>query len=160
MNMTRKGKVARLPRAIREELNERLADGETAKSLVGWLNALPEVQAVVAAEFGGRAIREQNVSEWKQGGYEDWRVRQEAAELIGDGEVEMGDRSALTEALVFWVTARMAAATREVGRLKGKERWRVLGEICDRVVKLRRGDQQAQRLQFEREKLEVERSRR
>jgi len=83
MNTTRKGTVARLPRAIREELNERLADGETGKSLAGWLNSLPEVRAVLAAEFGGKAIREQNISEWKQGGYEDWRVLREAGELIG-----------------------------------------------------------------------------
>jgi hypothetical protein len=49
-------------------------DGEEGKRLVAWLNALPKVQAIVAAEFGGNAIREQNLSEWKQGGYRDWVV--------------------------------------------------------------------------------------
>jgi hypothetical protein len=58
MNLTRNGKIARLPLAVRQELNRRLDDGEQGKNLVAWLNALPEVQAIVAAEFGGKAIRE------------------------------------------------------------------------------------------------------
>ena len=78
MNPTRNGKIARLPRAVRLELNRRLDEGEQGKKLVVWLNALPEVQAIVAAEFGGKPIREQNLSEWKQGGYRDWVAQQEA----------------------------------------------------------------------------------
>jgi hypothetical protein len=46
-----------------------LSDGEPGRDLVAWLNGLPEVQRVVIAEFGGRPVREQNLSEWKQGGY-------------------------------------------------------------------------------------------
>jgi len=51
--MTRLGKIARLPRGIREELNRRLADGEVGRSLLEWLNALPEVTTALAAHFGG-----------------------------------------------------------------------------------------------------------
>src|SRR5712692_3098289 len=40
--MTHKGKIARLPLAIREQLNRRLQDGEIGKELVVWLNAAPE----------------------------------------------------------------------------------------------------------------------
>ena len=61
--MTRLGKIARLPRAVREQLNHRLADGEMGKRLVEWLNTLPVVHAVLTAEFGGRAINEQNLSD-------------------------------------------------------------------------------------------------
>ena len=50
---------------MRQELNRRLDEGEPGKKLVSWLNGLPEVQAIVAAEFGGKSIREQNLSEWK-----------------------------------------------------------------------------------------------
>ena len=49
--MTRVGKIARLPRALREQLNHRLQDGELGRRLVDWLNASPEVKAVLAAEF-------------------------------------------------------------------------------------------------------------
>jgi hypothetical protein len=38
MNVTRNGKIARLPRAMRDGLNRRLRDGEEGKKLVAWLN--------------------------------------------------------------------------------------------------------------------------
>ena len=63
MKNTRNGKIARLPRAIRNELNRRLDEGEQGKKLVAWLNTLPEARAIVAVEFGGKPIREQNLSE-------------------------------------------------------------------------------------------------
>lgn len=44
--MTRNGKIARLPREIREELNRRLDDGEQGVRLVEWLNGLPEVKRI------------------------------------------------------------------------------------------------------------------
>src|SRR5437667_9659731 len=81
MNSTRNGRIARLPLAVRQELNRRLDEGEQGKKLVAWLNGLPAVQAIAATEFGGKAIREQNLSEWKQGGYRDWRAQQEALEV-------------------------------------------------------------------------------
>jgi len=49
VTMTRNGKIARLPAAIREELNQRLFDGEPAKPLIEWLNGQPRVQAVLKA---------------------------------------------------------------------------------------------------------------
>ena len=66
--MTRNGKIARLPCRIRTQLNRRLQDGELGPQLVEWLNALPEAQKILAAEFGGRPINEQNLSEWRLGG--------------------------------------------------------------------------------------------
>ena len=50
---TRRGKIARLPLAVREELNSRLRNGEPGKDLVLWLNSLPAVQEVLAAQFQG-----------------------------------------------------------------------------------------------------------
>src|SRR5713101_7111978 len=44
--MSHKGKIARLPLAIREQLNRRLQDGEIGRDLVVWLNSAPAVQAV------------------------------------------------------------------------------------------------------------------
>jgi hypothetical protein len=43
--MTHNGKIARLPLAIRQQLNLRLQNGEMAQDLLSWLNQLPEVQA-------------------------------------------------------------------------------------------------------------------
>jgi hypothetical protein len=37
--------------AIQEQVNRRLENGEKARTLIAWLNALPEVQAMLAAEI-------------------------------------------------------------------------------------------------------------
>ena len=54
--MSRRGKIARLPEEIREELNRRLADGEPGSSLARWLNGLPAVREMLERYFGGRDI--------------------------------------------------------------------------------------------------------
>jgi hypothetical protein len=73
----RTGKIARLPGAIRLELNHRLHNGSLGRELVPWLNALPEVQQVLAARFASRPITEDNLSEWRHGGYQDWLLQEE-----------------------------------------------------------------------------------
>ena len=161
MNLTRNGKIARLPLAVRQELNRRLDEGEQGRKLVAWLNGLPAVQAIVATEFGGKAIREQNLSEWKQGGYRDWLAKQEAleiAERLREDATEWSaeGRGALTDTLAFWLVARYAVATRRVNETGGREGWRLLREMCGDIVELRKGDHSAERLQIERERLELE----
>jgi hypothetical protein len=79
--MTRTGKIARLPRIIRDQLNQRLDDGEQGAPLVAWLNSLPEVQAVLTRDFEGKAIRQQNLSEWRKGGYRDWQAKSDLLEM-------------------------------------------------------------------------------
>jgi len=115
--MTRLGKIARLPRETREELNVRLHNGEEGKDLVAWLNGLPGTQAVLAAKFGGRPISPQNLSEWKQGGYEDWRRHQEDCarllmEMAGDLEAEAGEVR-LEEDLATLMAMALARLLRE-----------------------------------------------
>src|SRR6266446_3589319 len=161
MNLTRNGKIARLPLAVRQELNRRLAEGEPGKKLVAWLNRLPEVQAILAAEFGGKPIREQNLSEWKQGGYRDWLAQREALEIadrLGEDATEWNaeGRASLTDTLALWLAARYAVATRRVAETAGREGWRLLREMCADIVELRKGDHTAERLQIERERLELE----
>jgi hypothetical protein len=43
--MTLIGKIARLPHQIRHPLNERLLDGQKAKTILPWLNSLSEVRS-------------------------------------------------------------------------------------------------------------------
>ena len=80
--MTRTGKIARLPHDIREQLNARLRSGEQGKTLLQWLNALPEAIAILAANFTGHPFTPANLTEWKRGGYQDWLVRQDALDLV------------------------------------------------------------------------------
>jgi hypothetical protein len=70
------GKIGRLPREIRNQLGQALHHGVPAVRLVAWLNSLPEVQAILARDFGGQPINNQNLSKWKVRGYPDWLQEQ------------------------------------------------------------------------------------
>jgi hypothetical protein len=163
MSITRNGKIARLPKTIRDELNRRLSDGEPGKDLVEWLNALPEVQKVVSAEFGGRRVREQNLSEWKQGGHRDWEQQQAALELVRSlsadaDELKAASAEGLSDKLGVWLAGRYAVATQMLASAEGgKMDWQRLRELCEDVVALRRGDHSAARLKVEQARLERER---
>ena len=159
--MTRTGKIARLPREIREQLNRRLEDGQPGTKLVIWLNALPEAQALLAGEFAGRAISEQNLSEWKQGGYRDWLARQEVLaqvrELAADAEELAGaTEGVLAEHLATVLTARYAAALADwqgEATDEFRRKLRSLRALCQDIVELRRGNHSAARLKIEQERL-------
>jgi len=68
----RTGKIARLPQPIREKLNQRLRDGQPGREIVIWLNELPEIKQLVSERFASYPTSENNVSEWRRGGYQDW----------------------------------------------------------------------------------------
>ena len=74
---TRRGKIAALPLAVREELNRRLDDGQSRKQILPWLNALPEVIKRVAEDFEGIRISDANLTAWRQTGYETWVKRRD-----------------------------------------------------------------------------------
>ena len=82
--MARIGKIGRLPQAVRAQLNSRLQDGHEGKLIVRWLNSLPEVKQVLAEGFDGRPISEQNLTDWRQGGYQEWVAYQEILAQAGD----------------------------------------------------------------------------
>jgi hypothetical protein len=71
--------------------------GLPGRQLAEWLNSLPEVHEVLHAFFEGRAISEQNLSEWRQGGFVEWQTRNElldrasnAADTSEDIDVRAG----------------------------------------------------------------------
>ena len=69
---TSTGKIARLPPRLREEVNRRIHFGESGPQILDWLNALPEVKAVLDTHFAGEAISPQNLSNWRGGQYQRW----------------------------------------------------------------------------------------
>ncbi|MDR3456918.1 MAG: hypothetical protein P4N60_05690 [Verrucomicrobiae bacterium] len=155
MNLTRNGKIARLPDGLREELNRRLLNGERGNKLVVWLNAQPEVQAVMAEEFDGGAIRPQNLSEWKQGGYADWLGQQEALKMLkklfSDGEVPFSAaQGPIADKTVAWLAARYLVEAQKLKAGEDEADWNRLRELCHDVLALRRANHHAQRLEFER----------
>jgi hypothetical protein len=162
--MTRNGKIARLPRDIRNQLNRRLQDGEPGSRLVEWLNSLPEAQKILAEDFGGRQISEQNVSSWKLAGYQEWLAQQEslaqARELAANaGELAEAAGGLLTDHLAAVLTARyarlLAGWNGEVDD-EFRRKLRALRVLSQDIVELRRGDHSAARLRIEQARLDRE----
>ncbi len=107
------GKVARLPKAVRDQVNLRLVNGETYAAIVDWLTAQ-----------GHPGFNEQNVLNWRTGGHQHWlrdqriseeiRARSEAAlDMVralredGDGQVH------ITEANEYLVASHLAEVLAE-----------------------------------------------
>ena len=163
--MARNGKIARLPRAVRSQLNSRLQEGEQGKPIVQWLNSLPEVQAVLNESFSGHPVTEQNLSDWRQGGFEEWRVCQDllsqAAELSAHRQelesVAPGQTPAdlLAEAVTFRYSAILAGQGTDLDE-QALTQLGALGRICQAVVQLRRSNQHATRQKIQSERWELE----
>src|SRR5665213_709443 len=103
--MTRRGKIARLPIKIRDQINTRLENGEEGIHILEWLNKLAETTELMKSEFDGLPINETNMSNWKLGGFRDWvthqeslddvrRVSADAAEVITESGAPLDDQLA------------------------------------------------------------------
>src|SRR5258708_39927482 len=66
----RNGKVARLPKATRDRINQMLLDG------------LPYSEIIHTVAADGKDLNEDNLSNWKAGGYQDWLREQQRVEII------------------------------------------------------------------------------
>ena len=75
--MGRISKIAKLPHSIREDLNLRLERSDTARSILEWLNPIPEVQELLKLHFNGDAVNEQNITNWRRSGFAVWQTRHE-----------------------------------------------------------------------------------
>jgi hypothetical protein len=80
----RTGKIARMPVAIRNEVNRRLFENESGARIVAWINEQPEALRVLDQYFGEEPVTPQNLSEWRHGGYRRWLDRIEEVERIRD----------------------------------------------------------------------------
>lgn len=67
--MARTGKIARLPRDLREQINEQIRDGKTARQIIDH-----------AARAGHPGLTDQNLTNWRQGGYQAWLDNQRRIE--------------------------------------------------------------------------------
>jgi len=165
--MTRTGKIARLPKYVRDQLNRRLEDGEQGKELVKWLNGLPGVQEGLKEQFGGRAVTEQNLSEWKQGGHQEWLRQEETRSLVSrlteqsDDLDEAADGMEISDRYASVLSVEFVALTKKLLEEKTdtKERWQCLREVFRELTQLRRDDHRAVRTVIKRDRWnrEVER---
>src|SRR5665213_723042 len=161
----RNGKIARLPLALREELNTRLECSEDGSDLLPWLNGLPDVQALLRDKFGGAEINKQNLSDWRQGGFQEWLARRSLAEEARElaqlsGLLETDTQCVLADAAAAVVAARLGTL---VAHWDGEvdeafeARTRILSRLGRSVTQLQRQAHQAAREQFDLEQLRAAR---
>ncbi len=70
----RTGKVARLPKALRDEVNLRLQNGGVYREIAQWLDKQPGA--------GADRFNEENLRAWFHGGHQDWLKQQTRTEEI------------------------------------------------------------------------------
>jgi hypothetical protein len=167
--MARTGKIARLPLAVREELNMRLRENESGKTLLAWLNELPQCQDA--------PINDANLSLWRQGGFVEWLDDQDRVhkiEKLSELSLRLAKASGgnLSEGLLAIAAGKLQEALEagcdvEIDEASGKEV--VNGVSVDKltaaVAKIRAMEIEAQKLEVKKievgqkgESLELERA--
>jgi hypothetical protein len=127
---------------IREELNLRLQNGAMGPEVLPWLNQLPETRAVLSKFFGGLEVSQQNLSDWRQGGYQEWlrlqernlRFRQIAEE--GTNLKRRQGHCDVFEDFARMSMAELAVDLDELDSLEGETRWKRLQGITREVARL------------------------
>jgi hypothetical protein len=133
---------------------------------VAWLNSLPEVQALLAAEFGGKPVREQNLSDWRKHGYKKWRRWREAQALVAETAALRTDPGSLMGNLATWGAVYYLVTMKEYvdqteeaqvaggGQLQAQPaKLKLMGQFCRDAVALQRNQYTGARLQMEQERL-------
>jgi hypothetical protein len=158
--MEHPGKISRLPRPIREQLNHRLENFEPGPRILKWLNSLPEVQAVLAAEFDSISVSKQNLSQWKKTGFRRWQLLRAAIEFATEDAPHLAPEpqslsASISSSLSRWIAMRFAAAAHAFVPSDDDplSEMRHLNELCASVTALRRGDLSAEHLLLEQKRL-------
>ncbi len=160
----RNGKIAKLPRSLRDQINRALDAGQSAVSIARGLNEIPQVKAMLEAHFGGKPISQQNLSEWKAGGYRDWQLRQElilqhqefAANIHELSQTAEGMANALFGMLLLDYARLLKNKDQETPEDFEKKRKALSAQLQD-IVKLRRCDVQARNVEVQEGRLERDR---
>jgi len=158
--MTRRSKIARLSKEIRDDLNQKIEDGACAKDLAEWLNGQEEVQSMLLCHFKGNAITEQNLSDWRNGGYLDWQRAQESwgwMQQLADEAGELKERGfgpKISDWFGTLMSAEITSTARELIQQESdpKKRWERLCEVYKQVTRLRHDDLAATRTRLRQEK--------
>ena len=156
----RNGKIARIPLEIREQLNCRLADGEPGIRLVEWLNSNPDVMKIMAEQFEGRPITENNLSEWRAGGYEEWLTLSaflDETRVLSENAGQVAATGISSDHLHIVLLAHHARLLRNLETMPENEfqtRLNTVRKLTASIMNMRRDELQRARLELQRERLE------
>ena len=139
--ITRTGKIAQLPKSIRDDLNHCLENGKQGPELLEWLNALPETKHVLAEKFDNQPITKSNLSDWRQGGFLEWQqdqAREARIQRISESgeslqQAETGD---LFENFARIAVAELMADLDGLQKLGGEQRTQYLHNLVRDLARL------------------------
>jgi hypothetical protein len=124
---------------------------------------LADVQAVLKATFGGTPINEQNLTNWRQGGFARWQQHREVMEFVrtlaeeSDGLGDAAGKISLADRLAEHVAVALAQQLRAAEALPdGPEKTRTVMEVSRELARLRWSNQGHQRLRMTTEDREAE----
>lgn len=144
--MARQGKIARLPHHLREKVNQRLLDGETAREILAWLNSEKDADTVWWQYFEGAPANPQNLSEWRTGGYREWLRRRHRADnlkTLSSYAMELAKSGGSISEGAAAIAAGQILETLEVA---ASDEDADLGELTLAVSRLRKGDLAKQKI--------------
>jgi hypothetical protein len=173
---TRRGKIARLPRALREEVNRHLLQEQPDQVLLAWLNARPEVRPVLLPYFKDTTVTPQNLSDYRYGSFREWLKKEEQerrtrelaeyAVRIGAGPgVDLGRASAalLHSQLILLMEPMHSLITAMANGVHMEERIKLICEDMARLGQVlhlvRQGEHQAELLRLKAEQVAISRER-
>ena len=149
---THLGKIGRLPRVLRDELNQRLDNGEKGESLLRWLNRQPATLKVMQDHFGGSAVTKQNLSVWRDGGFLDWQRQQESLAIAGRLLEDASDLKRLAtdgplaDRLSELLAISLGHLLRDAMQLPaGPEKTRAVLGAAEELIRLRQTDRDLER---------------
>lgn len=144
---TRVGKIARLPHEVREEVCRRLRDGEMGKTILAWLNGLPEVKQICGEHFNSPIIDDENLRAWRAGGYQEWLGRHDRLDHTRElaafaAKLATANGSTIAEGGAAIASGRLLELLEATsGKLEPEE----LGEIISGLTNLRKVEVQQER---------------
>lgn len=157
----RNGKIARLPHALREEVNRRLLDGVPGSQILDWINAEPAAVKVFADYFNGAPVNDQNLTNWRTDGYRDWIRKNEKVEHLktlssyahqvakAGGKLSEGAQAIVAGELLEVLEA---AVDFDDGETDPIER---LGKLTNAIASLRHVDLAQDRIELDRQKTKL-----
>jgi hypothetical protein len=157
---TRRGKIARLPAAIREQVCARLHDGQPGRVILPWLNSLPDVIKILATEFEGEPVTDQNLSTWRQTDFKSWLERRHRIERTKElskyaAAQARADGQSIAEGAASIAAGKLLEAleTIEEEEEDGKLSATALLQIASALTALRGTEQTAVKLQQDKERI-------
>lgn len=174
----RQGKIARLSDALRNELNQRLLDGQSGRKILDWLNAHEEVLKKLEEDPEGLRVSDNNLSNWRKGGYTEWLTRRERLARTKDlagYSVKLAEASGgkLSEGAAAILSGRIMEMLEVLDKLTAEPgpdeaapdaaqiaaASAALSSLAESLASLRNGDQNNRRLEQNDEKLALLKSR-